>query len=257
MSTTMSPTEAGVAFVEVVQLFVAAYPDGWQRVEPGAYTFVTGTDVATLNGVLVTEDAADPDAVLARLDEVAQSARGYSVQGRAAAVEAVVRRTGTRLVPDAPRPLMVLERGAAALPFNGIAVREVGEDEQDLFIRTGAASFGAPPEVFAQMFRPEVFAVPGTRTYLGEVDGEVVATAHGITLGDVVGVFAIGTVPSHRGRGYGAALTAAAVEGGFRDGARSALLQASELGFPVYERMGFETVDVWPVWVSAPVQSGA
>lgn len=257
MSATLSPTQAGAAFVEVVRLFVAAYPEGWQRTEPGAHTYVTGTDVPTLNGVLVTADDADPDVVVARLDEVAASGRGYSVQGRAAAVDEVVRRTGSRLVPDPPRPLMVLERGAAALSFNGIAVREVGEDEQDLFIRTGAASFGAPPEVFAQMFRPEVFAVPGTRTYLGKVDGEVVATAHGITLGDVVGVFAIGTVPAHRGRGYGAALTAAAVEGGFRDGARCALLQASELGFPVYERMGFETVDVWPVWVSAPVQSGA
>lgn len=251
-----SAQDTGTAFVEIVELFAAAYVDGWQRVEPGAFTFVTGTDVPTLNGVVVTEDDADPDWLVGLLDEVALSGKGYAIQGRAEPVEAVARRTGGRFVADPPRPLMVLDRGASPLAYNGIAVREVHEGERDLFVRTGAASFGAPTEVFGQMFTSEVFAVPGTRTYLGEIDGEVVATAHAITLGDVVGIFAIGTLPKHRGRGYGAALTAAAVEGGFRDGAELAVLQASELGFPVYERMGFETVDVWPVWVSAPVQSG-
>jgi predicted GNAT family acetyltransferase len=52
----------------------------------------------------------------------------------------------------------------------------------------------------------------------------------------------VATPPEHRGKGYGAAVTARAVLEGFGQGADLAGLQASALGEPVYRRMGFREV---------------
>jgi predicted GNAT family acetyltransferase len=56
-------------------------------------------------------------------------------------------------------------------------------------------------------------------------------------------VYAIATIPSARRRGYGAAMTARVVTDGLAAGCDVAALQASELGRPTYERLGFR-VDV-------------
>jgi predicted GNAT family acetyltransferase len=62
-----------------------------------------------------------------------------------------------------------------------------------------------------------------------------------------VGVFNVATPPEHRRKGYGARITAKAVASGFRHGAESAFLQASEMGFGVYEALGFRTVTTYVV----------
>jgi hypothetical protein len=48
-----------------------------------------------------------------------------------------------------------------------------------------------------------------------------------------------------RRRGYGAALTARAVLDVIAAGARRALLMSSEMGLTTYERLGFQTLEVW------------
>ena len=70
----------------------------------------------------------------------------------------------------------------------------------------------------------------------------VVATSILFTTGDVEGIYWVATLEEQRGRGYGEALTWAAALGGQRAGCRIASLQASQLGRPVYARMGFAHV---------------
>ena len=53
----------------------------------------------------------------------------------------------------------------------------------------------------------------------------------------------VGTLPDWRGRGIGAAVTVAAAHEGFALGASAVFLQASQLGEPVYQRIGFEEID--------------
>src|SRR6476659_7421379 len=81
--------------------------------------------------------------------------------------------------------------------------------------------------------------------YLGRVAGRDVSTSVGLTLGNDVGLFGVATPPEHRGRGYGAALTAAAARDGFAAGADLAWLQSSRLGLPVYRRLGFREVETY------------
>ena len=91
-------------------------------------------------------------------------------------------------------------------------------------------------------------ASPGA-LLIGRVDGVGVATALAFVGGGAVGLYGIGTVPDRRGRGYGGALTLAAMEWGRARGERLAVLEATPAGFPVYERLGFRTVFETTSWI--------
>ena len=110
-------------------------------------------------------------------------------------------------------------------------------------LAVAVAGFQIPVEILAPLYGLDVGTIDGMSFYLGRVDGRDVSTSVGFTLGDTVGIFNVATPPEHRGRGYGAALTAAAAQDGFAVGADLAWLQSSPLGLPVYRRLGFREVE--------------
>ena len=77
--------------------------------------------------------------------------------------------------------------------------------------------------------------------YLGCVDGEPVCTSAVVATGAIAGIYWVATLEKYRGRGLGEAITWESVKGGIALGCGIASLQASVLGQPVYERMGFRT----------------
>jgi hypothetical protein len=83
------------------------------------------------------------------------------------------------------------------------------------------------------------------RAWVGRVDGRPVATSMASISNGFVGVYAVATARDARGRGYGEALTWAATR------CRPdlpATLQASSMGRPIYERMGYRTIASFTVW---------
>jgi ribosomal protein S18 acetylase RimI-like enzyme len=78
--------------------------------------------------------------------------------------------------------------------------------------------------------------------FLGYLDGEPVATVSLVTAGGVAGIYNVATIEAARGRGVGAAMTAAAIRHGADRGFTIATLQASTMGRGVYERLGFRFV---------------
>jgi ribosomal protein S18 acetylase RimI-like enzyme len=78
--------------------------------------------------------------------------------------------------------------------------------------------------------------------WVGSIEGRVVASSGLMLGGGVAGIYNVATAPDVRRRGIGAALTAAAVAEGRERGCEVAVLGASELGYGVYERMGFAEV---------------
>lgn len=78
-----------------------------------------------------------------------------------------------------------------------------------------------------------------SRLYRARVDGEVVCVLGTIDHPSSVGVYFVGTKPAHRGKGLAARLMAAALIEARDRGASVSSLQASKLGFPVYERLGY------------------
>lgn len=55
----------------------------------------------------------------------------------------------------------------------------------------------------------------------------------------VAGIYAVGTSEAARGKGIGTAITAVPLLDARAEGYHVATLQSSEMGFSVYERMGF------------------
>jgi GNAT superfamily N-acetyltransferase len=111
--------------------------------------------------------------------------------------------------------------------------------------------FGLPVEPTRALAPASIADDPLQPVWLAEIDGELVGTAQGYVTGDAVGVFNVAVLAEHRGQGLGAALTAAVVGDGSRTGASWAYLQSSPDGLPVYERLGFRTVEHWATFLPA------
>ena len=96
---------------------------------------------------------------------------------------------------------------------------------------------------------PKLPDEPVPLRWIGRVDGEVVATSR-ISIGaGVAGLYAISTLPLHRGKGYGRAMTIAALRAAREIDYRIGVLQASDLGYGVYKRLGFRDLFSYDVFV--------
>ena len=83
------------------------------------------------------------------------------------------------------------------------------------------------------------------RYFVGYEDGRPVACAATYVGVREVGVYMVATLPEARGKGYGAAITAAAIAAAPN---LPAVLQASDLGQPVYRRLGFQDISSYTLW---------
>jgi GNAT superfamily N-acetyltransferase len=90
---------------------------------------------------------------------------------------------------------------------------------------------------------------PGVALFVGYERGEAVAASR-LTcqsgVGDINGVV---TLESHRRRGFGTAMTWAAIAEGARRGCSAMTLTATEMGYPVYVKMGFVPVCTFRTYV--------
>lgn len=76
--------------------------------------------------------------------------------------------------------------------------------------------------------------------YLLSIDGSPVACSTTFRLGTVAGLYNVGTLPSARGKGIGTISSLAPLKVAERSGCVTAVLHATEMGLPVYQRLGFE-----------------
>lgn len=149
-------------------------------------------------------------------------------------------------------PLMLRPAGgsAPALP-TGLEITPVRTlDELDEFGATLVEAFPIPELGGAPYggFGPGLLDVPGWDMWLGLFDGRPVATSAVHRHGGINDVEWISTRPEARGRGVGAAVTWAAT---LADPSHPAMLIASDLGQPVYERMGYLRIMRCTLWFRA------
>lgn len=78
--------------------------------------------------------------------------------------------------------------------------------------------------------------------YVGYLGEEPVASAELTFGGGIVGLYNVSTRSAHRKKGIGTAMTVRPLLDARNAGFRMAVLQASEEGFPIYSRLGFEVI---------------
>jgi len=127
-----------------------------------------------------------------------------------------------------------------------LAIRQVADEaslaEARAVSRTGAQRI---PSLAAA-------TAPGVALFVGYVDGRPVATSRVVCCGDahtpsgkVADVTGVTTAPEQRRRGFGTALTWATVGYAAAQGCSAVVLTATEMGYPVYVKMGFVPVSTY------------
>ncbi|MEU4096109.1 GNAT family N-acetyltransferase [Streptomyces sp. NPDC026673] len=251
MTQTRPAEAAASAWLASMELLARALPGGMCEADgSGTSLLVTGAPLASVNAVVDVNATPQPERIGALAKRAAEELSvPWSIQVRAepgaelTAIAAELGRTATSL-----HPFMIKElddRGTDRPAPGELLLRPVDGRESDAYVAALAAGFEAPAEIMRKMGCPELLDLPGAAAYLAEVDGAAVGTALAFRSDDCVGVFNISVAPAYRGRGYGAAVTAAAVSAERDRGARTAYLHSSPMGLPVYESLGFRTVEHW------------
>jgi GNAT superfamily N-acetyltransferase len=219
---------------------------------PGLTCVATGIPEAWFNICFLTEEARDIPGAIDHARRFFEQ-RGVPWLMRAEGETAACLKPSALdagLVRGEPVPGMLLPRltGELSLP-SGLTVREV--DSLDLlrsFNDTCAAGFGISSEFFAAWDSPSMYRDLDATLYLGFVDERPVATALRYTSHRIAGVHNVATLPEYRGRGIGEAMTWSAALGGREEGCIASALQASAMGLPVYQRMGYRHVVDYQTW---------
>jgi len=204
---------------------------------------VTGVPGAFFNAtwLLRPDDAADGPALSSAVDHLRATGLPFVVHVRSDLPQAGDLPVGLRLADEGVLPCFAIEPGPIPPPPSELEIRRAGPDDWDRFMQVTSAGFGMPRALIDRLFARAMFERPELRSYLGFVSHRAVATSVSIRTDRTLGIYNVATLPDARGRGYGTALTWELM----RDadpGWDVAVLQASDMGRPVYERMGFALV---------------
>jgi Acetyltransferase (GNAT) domain len=200
------------------------------------------------NQVLIERPDAAPAGLLAVLEEGLRRGGGFVVRLRGGEDDRFISTlTGTGLIAGG-EPTAI--PGMVAFPIDrdlmapsrlpGFEIRQVidaiGIDDHRKVVTEG---FGSPPAVAFGTTCAGLLDHPDCTVYVGYAGGAPVASGLGWRTGRTIGVYAIATIPAARRNGYAAAMTARVMTDGLGAGCDVAVLQASEQGRPIYERLGF------------------
>jgi GNAT superfamily N-acetyltransferase len=86
------------------------------------------------------------------------------------------------------------------------------------------------------------------RFYQARVDGEPASVVGTFDDGDDCGVYFVATLKEHRGKGLARRLMHVALTEARERGLRTSTLQATKLGYPVYELLGYQPVCALQMW---------
>ena len=217
----------------------------------GVVTILTGLPFDWFNQVLVEHEEATRDGVLAGVARAREQGDPFVVRLRDGIDD--------RFIPAlievglGPSRAATSTPGMVAFPIDHDAIGRHAPPELEILRVTDAAGidvhrwvvttgFGSDPAVALGTACPDLLNRSECVVYVGYANGDPVVSGLGWRTGRTIGVYSIATVALARRRGYGAAMTARVVADGAAEGCDVAALQASEMGRPIYERLGLRIV---------------
>lgn len=246
--------------VDSSRQFFELDPGAAIEAEPG-WLFGAGcsTHPVISNGAFRRDDGLDAGEFVTRAQRFfAARGRGFSVWVRGGQAEdrdlaAAAEAAGLQLVYEMPEMTLSEKPEPPELPPGAELRRLTTVDQAPDFWRVATTSYsdiGFPPEVFAGYTDHAGLLTENVVAFLALLDGEPVGIAMTMVSHGVAGIYWVGSLEQARGKGIGRAVTAAATNAGFELGADIASLQASPMGKPIYEAMGYETAFEYQMWMS-------
>jgi ribosomal protein S18 acetylase RimI-like enzyme len=248
-----------VDLIARMDVSLAAYWGGYGLAEgshleefSGASFFYTPIPLSLFNTVILTgQDPASIDAAYDRAAScIAEQGRPVLWRLSPTAISDEVRDQLERhgLQPQGRAPAMLMDLSQLPPPprIDGLKIETVeGRSGRYNWAWLTSDAFELGQEVRAAMSQCEA-AIPESEfasqpRYTGFLDGKAVAVSSLVMAANLAGIYAVATLSEARNRGIGTAMTLHAMEEGQKSGAKSAVLQATDVGRPVYEKIGFST----------------
>jgi GNAT superfamily N-acetyltransferase len=196
--------------------------------------------------------AADVDATFTRLRSWNVPARWtVSSASTPAGYEAALEKRGLTLYDEWPGMVARIEDlpepELREATIEVVRTASVSEEWTDVM----CDAFGVSAEIAG--FMREAHAWPhmhntGLLYLLVRIAGEAVATGLLRSAAGAAGIYGITVRRGFQRRGLGRLATLVTVQEGARRGATIAILQATKEGFPVYEKLGFQTITSFRTW---------
>jgi len=243
---------ADANYFQSMRVLAPLLATGETREADGLLVAATGAPVPFLNVAFVTRPLRDPDRSLqAAIDYFDGRKLPFVVRVR----EGVDARS-ERAAEACGLPYHDSVPGMALAPLSApdgdppLEIRVVSDAESlRQYGEVIAAGFGMPPELGRAFATEAQLHVPDFHLYLGYVEDQPVATSALLMSHRVAGVYNVSTLPDFRRRGIGEAMTWQALREGVAAGCLMGSLQASAMGYPVYERMGFRLLAQYRTFV--------
>ena len=207
----------------------------------------TGVPAGDQNAAFVTRPLRDPRAAIREASSYFEDrAMPYGIlmrEGLDPAAERACLKLGLVHVHTLPGMALAPLADAVPEPPGELDIRTVaGEAQHDVHVETDAAGFEGPLDHARRLFPASLFQDGTAVEFTGFLEGAPVAVSTLVMTGRTAGVYGVATIPAYRRRGFGEAMTWRAVREGAARGCVMSNLTASDMGRPLYERMGFRLV---------------
>ncbi len=195
---------------------------------------------------VLRENAPTLDELLSVAREFFQDAQwGVLVEGDAGhPMEAELRSRGWAVVEDEPAFVLPDLASVAARDIPELKVRVVeSQADASAYIAVTSAAFQAPSEMAGMMLPSLAFALDrDIKLFVGSVCDEDVSAAGYSRSGSTAVLWGVATLEPHRGKGYGDAVSRAALRHAAASNCTTGALRSGPKSIPVYERIGFRYV---------------
>lgn len=246
--------------VETFDFLAGSVAGGVVVHEGGVATIASGLPMRLFNQVFIEADDAAGAALeraVARMREVGAPWAVTLREGIDDRFGPIAERLGLVHDPHETFPGMAIKPLPEAMPDPaGLEIRRVETDglaDHAIVIERG---FGIDRPLVDAIVSAAASADPRFTFYVGYVEGQPVVSGLAVLTGSTIGVYNIATIEEARRRGYGAAITRRILVDGAAAGGTVGTLQASDMGKPVYEALGFRTVITYRGYVE-PDSAGA
>jgi GNAT superfamily N-acetyltransferase len=140
--------------------------------------------------------------------------------------------------------------------IENLTIKKASNTEmQALWARTAAIGTGFSETAAAEMAQLEATLTDpdykAQHRYIGFLDGTPVATSAMVLDSGVAGIYAVATIPEARRKGIGETMTVRPLLEAKQMRYHIGILQASEMGYAIYKRIGFKDVCKFHIYLQS------